>query len=252
MSEIDRTPQASVVDVPQALDSDSGKPVIVPVEAEKGRSVHRSRRGFGRTLVFGGVLAVATLGSDVGDVVTNYQKGQVRADIAEAERVDIPNSLLSAQLSASSKLFKPNGNTTSFGVAHKIIHSRGQANILKVEGYVPEQVEVSEDGRTFKAEGQDYDLRRMISEDGSIYVMASRSVVEEKLLSKDINHAANPVLVGGAHNDASSDINNDGVVTEEEVRDTADENARYNLWKAFAPTKKLLINGNKITEVSQK
>ena len=242
----DRKPLTSVIDVPQASDSNSGRPVIVDAQAESGRSVHRFRNGIGRVLVFGGTLALATFGFDAKDTITDHQKDQVRSAIAEAERVYPPIQLLDAQSQASSKLF--GGNIKE---AERITHTLGTGEILSAKDYLPAQVQVSEDGEGFIVDGQSYSLLG-IKNGGDQHIVAGRTVVEEKIFGENKAHVASPLIVGGARNDASSDRNNDGVVTEEEVRETAYEDARNNLSEAFAPKEKLIIEGNKITEVSQK
>lgn len=254
MNEKERTPSPSVVDVgpPPALDSKSGTPVTV--EAVREHRVQRSRTGITRAFILGGILVAATVGSDAKKAVTDYQRDQVRAGIAKAEKTPQSIKLQQAQVTASAKLFGSKGGSANTDAAQEVANYPGDHETLDVKGYLPEndQVQISEDGKTFTTEGQNYSINQIVSEDGSVYVVASKSVVEERLFSKDRIHAVSPLLVGGAHNDASSDLNKDGVVTAEEVRETADEDARYNLRKVFAPRKKFLIEGNKITEVSQK
>ncbi|MBU0706388.1 hypothetical protein KJ657_04090 [Patescibacteria group bacterium] len=247
----DRTPQELKIRVPQPPDSDSGKPIVLDSEAIQPYVAKSSRHRVGRVLVFGATLAVATVGPDIKNVIIDQQRDQVRVAIAEAEKERPPISLQSAQSKAAYKLFGIRGDKNAVKTAQEIVRSPGQSDILMVENYVPEHVQVSEDGETFKTEGQDYGISRVVGQDGSEYLVASKSVIHKGLFGRQENYAASPLLVGGAHNDLSSDINQDGVVTPEEVREVADESARENLWKSLTE-KRVVIDENGAHVISEK
>ncbi|MFH0838044.1 MAG: hypothetical protein V1880_02155 [Patescibacteria group bacterium] len=210
-----------------------------------------SRHRVGRVLVFGGTLALATIGPDVKDAITDHHRDQVRAAISEAEEQRPPISLQSAQINAAYELFGTKGDKNAVKTAQKIVRSPGQSEILMVENYVPKHVQVSEDREAFKTEGQDYGISRIVGQDGSVYIVAGKSVIHKDLFGRKENYAASPLLVGGAHNDLSSDINQDGIVTPEEVREVADESARKNLWKSLT-VKRVVIDENGAHVVSEK
>ncbi len=255
MDNIDRTPQASIVDVPQPPDSGSGQPVIVDTQAEGVQSTRGYRSGIAKALVFGGVLALATVGPDVKNAITDHHRAQARAAIADAEKQGVPIPLQSAQSRAAHRLFGLRGDRDAEGTAQKIVNSPGQVVSLPVADFLPKDlpksVKVSEDGMSFEVEGQVYGVESIEGEDGSVYRAASKTVDVKKLFGGKVKYAANAVLIGGAHNDASSDRNGDGVTTPREVIETANEQTRDVLSKVF-PTFKIIVEGNKVTKVSLK
>lgn len=249
MNEIDRTPLPAVVDVPQAPDSGSGRPVVFEAGTRSAYSVRGARRKLGRALVFGSALTLATLGPDAKDAYMDNQRDEANAAVAEVEKIQQPVALQGAQSQAAARLFGAKGTET----AQKIVDTPGKWDVLKASNYLPDHVEVSEDEKTFITEEQRFGISRIVGANGGVYIVTNKSVEREGLLGDMKTHPASPLLVGGAHNDLTSDRDGDGVVTREEVFETADESARTNLRRAFAPKEQKIIGADgKPVKLSQR
>lgn len=242
-----QTPLPVVVDVgtvPQARDSAKSFAVDVP-HTEPERHAHRSR-GLIKALIIPTVVVASTVGPHAVDAVFDDNRSAERAAIAELETETPPPELEFAQLTATQKLFGMKGKGFNVDAAHEAANKPGKGELLNANSYVnPEHVQVGEDGRYFTVQGKDYELARRKTEAGDVYIVAGRHFVKEGIL-KDREKLVGLMLVGGARNDASSDLNKDGVVTPEEIRISADQSARHNLDRAFQPLKRIVVSQNTV------
>lgn len=205
MNTPDNTPMPVEVDIPRPTESTPG----LAIEAQKESRV-RSSRGLMRNLVLPGVAAAAVLvGPHARDAVNNYNEQDARQEIAALSQQEIPRSLRGAQSTAQGELFghgeDAHKNLQAILTQAKVDLRDKQWQLPAGQFVSPEQVKISEDGKTVEIGGQPISFAGVRGEDGNIYIVAARAVEEDKLLSDDHLHVVNPALIGGAKFSAEMD-----------------------------------------------
>jgi len=242
MSKEDLTPLPTSVEVETDQKSaDSTRSFAVDVaQTGQEKQVHLSR-GLVKALLISTIAVAGVVGPNAGYAVVDSIQADNRAEMAKAEAEPAPTSLQFAQLTAADKLFGVKGGENSVDAAKKIANRPAVVEHLNVNSYVdPTHVQIGKEGRFFTVEGKDYELARSKTENGDVYVLAGKRFIESGIL-KDRDRLVGAMLVGGARNDATSDINKDGVVTPEEVRMSADLSAQHNLKRALQPPKRFVV-----------
>jgi hypothetical protein len=89
----------------------------------------------------------------------------------------------------------------------------------------PEQVVVSEDGKTVMLEGERYSFAEVRAKEGNLYIVVAKPVTQDNLLTRDQVHMVDPMLIGGAKVQEGA--------TQEEQTIAAYSDARGNLSEAF-------------------
>lgn len=236
MREVNDTPTPVTVQkrrVPPDRDSTSQfsmEMAEVSPERVVSRQAGRSRMVM-KALVFSGVLgAYMSAGYD-----NSEQQQKVKEDIESVKVASMPKFLSVAKMDAMRHFYpdeegKEDTEAASHMLEKAAMLSKKHKWQLPVENYIePSEVVMTEDGRSFEWQGKDYSFGRVTEEDGDTFVVVSRSYQEDNLLSDDRTHAINPILVGGAKAEPG--------LSEDELREMADEDARKRLEKALKPVR---------------
>ena len=200
------------------------------------RTVRHSRGFYKKLLVptMGVVVGVVAFGSETKGAFQDRDREGLEAAVAQIKAQSHPEPLLNAQKQAAREVFKHDDEARNIACAERAANNSNDGVFLDVGSYVdPKNVKVSEDGRFFTVDGMSYRLDRSKTDEGDVVVSAGRVVEEQKLLRKNKLHFVNPILVGGGRNDLSSDLNKDGIVTEEEKIEVATQSARTVLHQVF-------------------
>lgn len=224
MKGADATPMPVEVAIPSAPGSNPG----MTLEASQERRVHSSR-GLMQALVFTGATAVATavalVGPEAHDALNNYHQSEAQERIAVISKQEVPRSLRGAQSAAQGELFGE-GKDAHEKLETMLKEARSRVNgtewQLPAGQFVsPDQVRISEDGKSVEIGGQSISFAQIRSEGGNYYIVAARPVHEDRMFSKDRTHMVHPMLIGGAKYDEK--------MTGEELLAAAYGNARHNL-----------------------
>jgi hypothetical protein len=245
-AEVTPTPVAvEVIPTPRA--SDSGRYLAYETSPDsqpgaEGREsgigqVRSSRRFVRAALIYPTIVVAGLIGPEKLSQSYDDSRSEIKTAAATVEAEAQPEVLKGAQSYAAGKLFGTKGEVNhkvvNVEAAQAVINQPGSGVALNVNSYVsPEYVKIDANGKFFTVDGKDFSLSKRKTENGDVYIVAGRRLVEEGIL-KDRNHLVSLLLVGGAHNDANSDLNKDGIVTPGEVSESADRSARHNLERAF-------------------
>lgn len=226
---VDSTPTPLPVVIPQDRDSLEG--------IESPQSIRGRRSRLAMTLA---ALPIATAAVVAGPLISQMpnepHRQKVRAALAEVNKKPQPDELVVAQSEAALKLFGWNENGgINVKPAKEIANAPGRWETLDANNYFTaeharSQVQIAEDGKAFALDGENYSMVRVKPEDGGVYIVVGKNYEVDG--DKRIGGA---LLMGGAQNDESSDLNKDGAVTQEELYQVADERARKNINWAFQP-----------------
>lgn len=247
--EVDDTPSPTTVEadiVPRARDS-AGSFAVAMAQKEKSGQVEqitqaRRSRKLLRALMVPTVAMVGVVGPNAFYSINDHGQDDVRAAVAKVEGEPAPSALKYAQAEAAHKLFGLKGRGINVEAAQIEANKPGKGELLDAHDYIDsELVQIDEEGKFFTVEGKDYELAKRRTEEGNVYIVAGRHFTEEGLI-RDRERLVSLVLVGGARNDTNSDLNKDGIVTPEEVNESADRSARHNLKNAFQPPKRLIVS----------
>ncbi len=216
MERFDETP------MPVAVSLDG---VNTPESSEKSVSSFRAR--LSKTLMI--PVAVLTAGTAVmaGDMTNAWQDrdlSAVNAQIDQIKQDEKPVALKRARAMAVLRLFGVKDGAANFDEAQKEVAKMGNAKTLNAEDYLPKgQFEVTEDGKHFIVDGKEYKLVESETEKG-LFILAGREVLKKTFLGGEGSYMVEPVVVGGAKKDSSSDLNADGKITADELETLAQKN----------------------------
>jgi hypothetical protein len=234
MQRADLTPTPVSVDV---RSPDSGRAFVFERDHKAHTEQAYRSRGLMKGLLALTVVGAGLVGPELADTARDSGQSEVRAAVTRIEAETPPDALVRAQTAAALELFGTKGKAINVDAAREAANEPGTAKTLNVNSYVsPERVQVGKDGKFFTVDGQDYELARRQTAQGDVYVLAGRHFVEGGLL-ENRDRLVSLMMVGGAHNDRTSDLNNDGETTPAEVIQSADISARHNLDTAFQPPK---------------
>lgn len=244
-----QTPIPTVVEVnevPRARDSARNFAVETSVPEEG--ATRRSRGLIKRLIVPTVVAAGVVVGPNAFYAAKDSYQAESRAAMARVEAEPIPDQLQIAQRTAAAKLFGIKGEAINVDEAQRIANERDRGEKLNANSYInPKYVSASKDGSFFTVEGKDYHLVRKRTKEGDVYILAGQQVTEDGIIGNR-ERLLGMLMMGGAKNDASSDLNKDGTVTPEEVTESADISAKHNLERAFQPPLRIVVgqaDGNK-------
>jgi hypothetical protein len=231
MNTIDKTPTPVAVEVePIPKATDSSKQFAIEV-AQSERI--RGSRSLVKALAFSGVVGAAIVGPHAVDSMNESHQRDVAAGIEKTKEVQSPMPLNAAHTSALKAFFSYGEDKKGydFEAASKIMEEAKRSAEkgdwqLPVDQFVnPEQVKISEDGRSFELQGQAHSIARYRSRDGHMYVLSARSYEEDNLIRDDKTHMVSPMIIGGARPE-------DGL-TREDLIERADTDARQRLEEAL-------------------
>ena len=232
MTKPDHTP-LPVVAPRHSAESSGAFPVTVTQRRQA-----QATRGIVKSILFPVAFGAAIVGPHLIDQTRATQREEVKAAIQNVEAKPESKTLQDAQLRAIGKFFGLKDGAYNVKDAEKMMKAASERTgtedwRLQAANLVdPNQVKVSEDGKSFEVDGQNYSFAEVRAKDGNLYVVAARVVEEDNLIGDDRWHMVSPMLVGGARSEKG--------MTPEQLTERAYDDTRSSLHKSFEASKNTL------------